>query len=144
MKPVFVVVASSGYGDMHHGWMVAAHATAEAAEAHRVLAQEAADELLNRREAQGECGWLAEPTRYDLAFESWGGDRVFYAVKALLLCESALPANGLLGALQAYTEARTSLLPPSLRAAREGAPGPLANCPAEGSFGDKLTQALRS
>lgn len=128
MKTIFVVLANSGYGDMHHEWLVAAHTSAEAAEAHRVLAQQAADELLNRHEALGQSGWFAQPTRYDLAFESWGGDRVFYMVKPLVLFESALPADGMWGAQHACADANA---------------GVTLNRPAEDSFGDKLLRALR-
>lgn len=125
-KTIYVVHGESGlYPDTRAQWLVAAFTTPEAAEAHRVAAQETADAQYNQLEAQGQYPfWEAAATRFDL-------NCVFiqssarYWVEPLHLVEGELPSNGFFAAPELGAEKRAGI-----------------NKPAVGSFGDKLAKAL--
>jgi hypothetical protein len=125
-KTIYVVLGHAGiYPDSSSRWLVAAFPTAEVAEAHRVLAQEAADALFNQKEAQGNLRyWHNEPTRYDLGCTFIDGPPR-YRVEPILLVEGALPESGLFAAPSVDKRFANDI-----------------NKPDAGSFGDKLTKAL--
>lgn len=125
-KTIYVVHGHAGiYPDSSSRWLVAAFPTPEAAEAHRVLAQEAAEALYNRNDAQGSLQfWHHEPTRYDRGCTFIDGP-ARYRVEPILLVEGALPENGLFAAPSVDEKAASGI-----------------NKPDAGSFGDKLAKAL--